>query len=490
VLQLVLAAAVLALAPAPASACERDPHAGRTAGAYYSTQAPFEHFSSSRTAVFPHTCTLSELAGRDPVIRARLAPGDYRTPYIAVTRDRGQLYVYGYRPDAATQGAYVASVDPTSLRERWRTRILDRSPPMQWSYPGVLAAHGNGFLYAIYGSVLVKLDPSSGATLARRELPEDPNGTGAAYNGLIVLPDGNIAAKKIERGPCPSAAAPLGEPATLGAFAGLNCAASNALPSRLVVVEPRRLRVLSSVKPPEPVTGRITFGGSYIYAAGRDTVFRFRYRRGRVAIDRSWGPVVYRTGAQRPGTGPGLLGDFLVIQTNFLPSSEPLTVTAVSVHDSRRVFHIHPFAGAGASSSWIVSKPALDAANGTIVTHDTAAGRMAALHLDPRRGLRVRWRRKLGSLDFSALVGAAAHREIVIPDLTSGGDTVVWLDERTGRELARSRPLAEASAPGNIVTPGFGGRFYYLSGSGRLWELRPRSSTGRRNAAAESSTPG
>ena len=93
---------------------------------------------------------------------------------------------------------------------------------------------------------------------------------------------------------------------------------------------------------------------------------------------------------------------------------------------------------------------------------------MAALRLDPRRGLRVRWRRKLSSLDFSALVGPPRRAEIVIPDLTSRGDTVAVLDERTGRLLARSRPLADASAPGNIVTPGFGGRFYYLSGSGRL----------------------
>jgi hypothetical protein len=165
-----------------------------------------------------------------------------------------------------------------------------------------------------------------------------------------------------------------------------------------------------------------------------------------------------------------VIGHFLVVQTNFLPSTDPLTVTAVDTRDSRRVFRVRPF---GASeSSWIVSKPALDAANDTIVTHDTNAGQMAALHLDPRRGLRVRWGRKLTSLDFSALVGPAERRQIVIPDLTARGDTVAV--------------LADPSAPGNIVTPGFRGRFYYLSGSGRLWEL----STARRNAAAESSTPG
>jgi hypothetical protein len=52
-----------------------------------------------------------------------------------------------------------------------------------------MLAHGNGFLYAVYGNVLVKLDADSGAVVHRRLLPEDPNGTGAAYNGMIVLPD-------------------------------------------------------------------------------------------------------------------------------------------------------------------------------------------------------------------------------------------------------------------------------------------------------------
>jgi hypothetical protein len=246
------------------------------------------------------------------------------------------------------------------------------------------------------------------------------------------------------------------------------------LPSRIVVVEPRRLRVLSSVAPPEPVTGRVTYARGHLYAVGRDSVFRFGYRHGRLALDRGWGPVTYRTGNQRPGTGPGLLGGFLVVQTNFLPAAEPLTVTAVSIRDSHRVFRIRPFAGS--SGSWIVSKPALDAANRTVVTHDTSAGRMAALRLDPRTGFHVRWRRNLSSLAFSALVGDAAHRQIVIPDSSAGGDSVIWLDEHSGRVRARSGVLAPVPAPGNIVTPGFGGRFYYLSGGGRLWELRPRLS--------------
>jgi hypothetical protein len=457
--------ALLALPGTAVASCDASLRTSPRDGGFYATVAPFEHFSAARTQVFPHTC------GASGPVRARVAPGDYRTPYIATTRERGQLYMYGYGPDPASEGGYVASVDPRTLRERWRTRIRDTAPVPGWSYPGVMAVHGNGYLYAVYASVMVKLDPRTGRTLARRELPEDAGGTGAAYNGLIVMPDGRIVTKRIERGPCPGAARPPTYPSTVGAFTGLTCAAQNALPTPVVVLEPGRLRILSVTRPPEPITGRVTAAGGYVYAAGRDTLFRFRYRHGRLNLDRGWGPVVYRRGAERPGTGPGVMGGFVVVQTNFLPSVDPLTVTAVSVRDSRRVFRIRPFPGS--ATSWVVSKAALDRANRIVVTHDTSAHRMAALRLDPRRGFSVRWSRPLTSLAFSALVGEPRRRQVVIPDLGPDGDRVVWLDERSGRVRARSRPLATASAPGNIVTPGFGGRFYYPSWDGRLWELRP-----------------
>lgn len=62
-----------------------------------------------------------------------------------------------------------------------------------------------------------------------------------------------------------------------------------------------------------------------------------------------------------------------------------------------------------------------------------------------------------------------------MPDFNPlSGDRTLWLDEATGRTLAASRVLASGPAPGNIVTPGFDGRFYYVSAAGQLWELRPR----------------
>lgn len=466
--------AFLALA-APAAAADRCPRSraldvGSGGGALFRTAAPFEHFGASRTQVFPFSCTLAELTGSaTPRIDVRTAPGNYDTPYSPVTRGRGELFVYGYGPDAGDDGAFLAKVDAATLAERWRARVLDPEPEGQWSYPGVALAHANGFLYAVYGNRLAKIAARTGRVVAVLELPEDAGGTGAVYNGMIVLPDGTIAAKKIERGPC--APSVPGAPASAQALAGLQCSVANGLPSVVVLVDPRRMRVRQRITTLQPVTGRITFARGYLYAAGRDDLFRYRYRRGRLALDRTWGPVRYRADGQTPGTGPGLLGRFLVVQTNFLPATKPLTVTAVDTRDSSKVFRFTPFPEAAASI--IVSKAALDAANMTVVTHDTGASQMAALRLDPKTGFSLRWRRPLRSLAFSALVGPPAERQIVIPDSAQGPDEVVWLDEATGEERARSAPLASTPAPGNIVVPGFDGRFYYVAQGGDLIELRP-----------------
>jgi hypothetical protein len=238
------------------------------------------------------------------------------------------------------------------------------------------------------------------------------------------------------------------------------------------------VKILTTVTPPQPSTGRITAGQTdgrdYVYVAGDSAMFRYRYDGGQLVLDHGWGPVTYRAGAQMPGTAPGILGDYVVIQTNFLPSVEPLTVTAADVRDGSRHFSITPFPGSRLSFN--PSKAALDNDNHMIITNDSIAGQMAGVHLDPEHGLSIRWRRRDTTLDFSALVGGPEDRNIVVPDFNQRfGDRTLWLDEATGRTLAASRVLGSSPAPGNIVTPGFGGRFYYISAAGVLWELRPRA---------------
>lgn len=421
---------------------------GPGAGAFYTTVSPFEHFDSQRTQVFPYACSVSEL-GTD--VQARSSSVNFSTPYVPFTRDRGELFVYGYGLDAATQGGFVSKVDTETLNELWRTQILATAILHQWSYPGVGLSHGNGFLYATYANIIVKLDPITGETLIRRELPQDPTGTGATYNGMIVMPDGRIVAKGMERGPCPPL--PEGEP---------------------TVDDPDDLTIITQVTPPEPSTGRITYGqtdgNDYVYVAGDSSVFRYIYDDGQLTLDEAWGPVTYRTGAQTPDTAPGVLGDYIVVQSNFLPTVEPLTVTAIDARDANHHFTITPFPDT--TDSWNVSKPVLDADNNIIITNDDLGGKMAGVRLDPVSGLSIIWSRGLVSQDFSALVGDPTHRNVVITNYdASTGDRAVWLDEATGETLAQSDILSSNPAPGNIVMPGFDGKFYYIAADGTLTQL-------------------
>jgi len=113
-LALLVATALAAGAAAPAAAAPCGAlRPGPSNGPYYRTVAPFEHDNSARTQVFPATCPVTSAH-----VSARQAQTDFTTPYIAVTRNRDQLYVYGYGADAATQGGYVAGVDPRTLRQR------------------------------------------------------------------------------------------------------------------------------------------------------------------------------------------------------------------------------------------------------------------------------------------------------------------------------------------------------------------------------------
>jgi hypothetical protein len=449
----------------------RDLYVGPTRSAYFSTVAPFEHFDSQRTLVFPATCTLSEIAGPGPVkILEHEAPNAYATPYVPITRGRSQVYIYGVGQNPQTDGGFVARVNPVTLAQRWRT-TMKAPPPAQWSYPGVMLVNGKGLLYAIYANVLVKLDPITGRTLARLVLPENPKGYGAAYNGMVILPDGRIVAKGIERGPCDKSST----------FAGLQCASKNGLPSPVVVVDPNNLKILSHFTSIEPITGRIASGSIghtvYVYMAQRNNLVRYRYQHsdGTLQLDKGWGPVRYRTGEQTPGTAPGLLGKWAVLQTNFLPSTAPMTVTAVNIFNSKRVFRIRPFARAThvLGHSFELSKAALDYATDNVYTEDSGVEELVGMHFDPNRGFRILWRDRVESLEFVALIGPAAERQLVFTDYYRGGDHVIWLDAATGRILARSGVLAHAPAPGNLVMPGFGGRFYYAGNGGQLWVLRP-----------------
>jgi len=436
---------------------------GAYGGAWYHTVSPTEQHDSGRSQLYDGACSLHQSGRTDGrlAIQARAAPGAYPNAYNIATRQPGELFLYGGY--AGIDGAYVAKLDPSTLEEVWRTTIT--TPSGQWSYLGAMGVLGNGSVYSVQNNVFARIDPASGAAqqLALPQLPP-PQGTGAAYNGFLANPEGLVFAKSIERGPC-----------SRDTTGGLNCVIENHLPSRLVVIDPEAMSVLTQIETPEPSLGRIMTerhdGIDYIYVPGISQLLRYQYVGGVLSLDTSWGPFDYDGGANAGGIG--LMGDYAVTQTNYLPSVQPSRLIAVNIRDGRK-FVITPFAAPGdmLRPSWVPSKAATDADNQRIYAEDTYAGQIAAVTLTDE-GFRVDWKRRNISKGFFALTGPRAARQLIVPMRQKNGDAVAWRDANTGTLRQVSMPLAEPSTL-SVIAPGFQSRIYYPSfSSGQLIELVP-----------------
>lgn len=451
------------MAPVAACTVADDIVSAASGGPWYATVAPTEHFDSARTQRFPYTCTLQQLSGaREVRLVSRKAPGSYPALYNVVTRDVGELFVYGgYAGQDA--GAYLAKLHADTLVELWRRSIT--IPSSQWSFIGGLGVLADGYVYSVLSNLLVKADPATG-TLQTLALPQmaAPTGTGAAFNGFVVNPDGLIFTKSMERGPC--------DRDTSG---GLGCVLTNALPSTIAVVDSQTMSLVAAIQTAEPALGRIATerhdGVDYIYVPGVSQLVRYRYVDGELSLDDSWGPVSYgSTGAN--ASGVGVIGDYVVAQTNYVPMSTPSWIIAANIHDGTEQYAMQPFtswSGELLPASWVPDKAALDPENGMIYAEDMYAGQVAGIRIGPA-GFELKWKVSDIAKGFPALFGPAEERQLLVPQLVPGGDRLSFRQTLDGELSAASEPLVKIGTIGASV-PGFRGRFYYPSfSSGELWE--------------------
>ncbi|WP_145734842.1 hypothetical protein [Nitrospirillum pindoramense] len=419
---------------------------------------PFEHFDSIRSQQFPHSCDVAQLTGTARAkVAVRLAPGHYPNPYNIVTRERGELFIYGGyvgdKPesddDNEEAGSYVARLDADTLEERWRVHF---KVPFEhyFDWPGVLGVHGNGFLYVVTGAKLAKIDPATGAHRTI-DLPEHPGGFGAAYNGFVISRSGDIIAKSLERG------RPL-----VNSLPGLYAVKDSGIPAFLVSVDADTLEIKAVVETPEPVLGRVMVDGQapdeFVYLPGLTHVWRYRLGPDSLTLDPSWNPQYVFPGEQ-PGPACGMLNGWVVVQTNFLEAKKPLRISAFHSGNAALNHHHVPFPHGAPSEEY--SKPALDAAHNRIYTSDEKVGLVTALDFKADVGFVPVWQQPQTMDSFWAVVGPRQRRNIIGTDYLDCQDYVVWRDADTGVELARSGPL-DARLNGNIVAIGFDGRFYYL----------------------------
>jgi hypothetical protein len=438
----------------------------------------FEHYDSARSHLFPE----ADFGGSFECpnrVTTRPSPRKYPTPYNVVYLGPGEVFVYGggYGDVPGGTGAYVAKVDPVSLKPVWRNKLINTVKTNEWDYPGVLSALRDGYLYLIYGYRLAKLNAQDGTVVKKVELPTLAAQRDTSYNGLDALPDGTLIAKTVYReAGC--------EEQGFSAF--LKCRNPNRVPNSLVVaIDPLRLEVIGVVEAPEFIGGRLTTtrfqGKDYVYLAGTTTAFRYLYEDGQFTLDDSWEPgQIYKKG-QTSATAMVVMNDWVILQTNAAPAKRPLSVIAISQSDATRQFEAQPFADFPSPGDYpksiSPSAVSVDAIHNRIYALDAGPGRIGALELSDD-GLHTIWTEPQRTTEFLALIGQPDRRVIVGTEIPRGQplggnthDFVVWRDAATGRELARTPQPLTAISTGSMVEPYYFGRMYYLAKTGEIIEL-------------------
>lgn len=475
-LGLVIAATVFAASPSAADHGNEQAECGDAEterSPWFAGPAPFEHADSGRTHVFDsiHLRNAAELFAQPPTIAVTEQAG-FPGVYNFAIREPGQLFLLG----GTTGGGgplsrpYVARLDGSTLSPVWRTELADLESEQRWTYPGAIAVHANGFVYAVYSNRLVKIDPATGALVANAELPAPGGAADTAYNGFTAFSDGLIVLKSHHR--------PRGCPVD-GFRALISCGIEGTANSALAVVDPDSMEIVSTAEAPELIGGRISIaefeGDEYLYAPGLDYVHRFRRTGVALEYDGDWGPVRYREGQETPGTAVAAFGEHVVVQNNALPSDAPMRVQVISQRNPSLHWSLAPFADQ--PRSMIPSMPSVDVGTGRIYAVDGLAGGLAALDFDAADGLRIAWRVDQSSFSFSALIGPPDNRILIASDAGEvenfagyGGENIVWRDAASGRELARS-PLMPRLGGLNFAPHCGGGIFYPTSRDGRVFRL-------------------
>lgn len=276
---------------------------------------------------------------------------------MVVLRAPGEVFALRHswpaRPLEDPVTAWVERIDPESLE------VLERSPelPAGRFWPGGLAAHANGSLYAVVGNWCHRLAPDC-SVVARRQLPQP-----RPYNSFVILADGTIASKDFDHANVHPASLSLLDPETL---------------------EPR----CPDVEVPEPAIARLSTDGTALYVVGVFTVYRYVWDAAaeRLTRDDGWS-VRYRTlPGQSYGWDPVIGGGQLWFMDNgehtYTTSMRHAGVAAGPVHVVRaslaHAADTELVAVGDQRRGAITNPPLYDPDRGIVVGYDSANAQLAA----------------------------------------------------------------------------------------------------------------
>jgi hypothetical protein len=398
----------------------------------------------------------------------RLAVGAVRDAFgvtMVVLREPGELFALrhtlGRRPLSDPTSAWVERLDPRTLAPIARSPELAAGP----FWPGGLAVHANGSLYVVYGRFCHRLSAEL-EPLARCELPQP-----RPYNSFVVLGDGTLVMKDLDR--------------TL------------THPARLTLLDPDTLTPrCPDTLLPESAVARLSAEADSVYVVGAASLHRYRWDGRRLERDLA---VRYLEGpAQSYGWDPVIAGghvwlldngahDYATTMLGAGVSPGPVHLIRISLSDpaDREAVTV-----CGLPRGAVTNPPLYDPQRRIAVGYDSANGIVGAFRFGDR--LTPLWHRRQGHA--AHMIRYHDTGEIVMQDWhgpaiartrparflsqRSGwlaqsarvrraaggrsGDDVVVLDLETGEERARATvPTMLQSVL--FPAPGWGRELYWCT---------------------------
>jgi hypothetical protein len=443
---------------------------------YYSSLNGAEVADALRSELYP--CAHFTGSFTDPsqnVVYAWRSQDDYQGANFVNNRNPGELYLTGGDSPNLTgsvaPGPYVAKVDATSGAQIWRTYLDNANTNNDWIATENLNILSNGNILFAFARQVVLLDGDTGLILKHNNLPPGPAGNDASFKHVTIAPDGTAIIKDQTR--------PAGC-SYQGSFAIFMCKGTQPN-STIHAVDPNTTQILDSIAIPDAATTPhiITMydGKIAIYLSGNKAMYRYFWNpeTKKLSQDTSWVVSNYLKPGQTVGDAPGILGNFVVVQTNGLPSNVSSTVVSISQSDPKNIHSVTPFGPVKpGQQSFAPPKAAVDAENNFVISADQGVNGLAGIRVDPNTGnLTVAWTVEDGTYAFQTIMGPKDQRVLVVSKINPNATTeeinagtyseqVIWRNMLTGDPLAQSQ-FTDSMTVGALITPGYGGRVYYIT---------------------------
>jgi hypothetical protein len=362
-----------------------------------------------------------------PADSAGLAIGDGERLVLAARRDAfattmvvlrapGEVFALrhtmGRKPHRDPSVAWVERIDPGDLRPLRRSPELPAGP----LWPGGIAAHANGSLHVVYGRFCHRLSADLELLASRKLARPRP------YNSFVVLGDGTLAMKDLDRS--------LSEPA------------------HLTLLDPETLEpVCPEVVLPEPSVARLAADGNVLYIVGTSTAWRYRWDGTRLERDEDW-RVQYHGGPRHSyGWDPVIAGgqvwfldngdhDYATTMRGAGRAPGPAHLVRASLKDAGDCEIVEI---CGATRGTVTDPPLYDEQRRIAVGYDSGNGVVQAFRFGER--LEPLWRRELAHAGH--MIHYPDTGELVLHDFRGPG----FAHTRVGRATARaSSGLARSAA--------------------------------------------